>query len=165
MTVPLSHFLDDFLTDLCLLTFCFQEEVGEPRPADARQGPLPAGVQASHVAPRAAGRGPHGQRGDPTCAEQDRDPKLQREPPAREAPRGHQEPPGQVHFGPRGHEPAPGDKQGFGLQRPAAQTGHQEEKEGKVRPAPRGRQKEEAGALGTKRAMKDAISPWQRDSQ
>lgn len=102
------------------LTLCFQEEVGEPRPADARQGPLPTGFQPSHVAPPAAGRGPHGQRGDPTCAEQDRDPNIQRELPAREAPRGHQEPPGQVRFGPREHEPAPGDEQGFGLQRPAA---------------------------------------------
>lgn len=105
---------------LCLSTLCFKEEVGEPHPADARQGPLPAGVQASHVAPRAAGRGPHGQRRGPTCAEQDPDPNLQRELPAREAPGGHQEPPRQVQFGPRGHEPAPGDEQGFGLQRPAA---------------------------------------------
>lgn len=143
----------------------FQEEVGEPCPADARQKPLPAGVQAPHVAARAAGGGPHGRRrASATGAEPDAEPDLQRQRSAREAARRHQEPPGQVPAGPRGPQPAPGDQQGPGLQGPAAESGHQEEKKGEAGSAPGERQEEETGEVGGEEGPVSGRSTWLRDS-
>lgn len=143
-----------------------QEEVCEPCPADAWQGPHPAGVQATHVAAPTAGGGAHRRRAGLSGATQPRaDPDLQREPRKWKAPRGHQEPPWQSGPVQRGAQPAPGDKQGPGLPRPAPESGHQEEKEGEAGP-PQG-EREEAAASSVRpdqRSVEEA-GPRLNDSQ
>lgn len=100
-----------------------QKEVCEPRPADARQGPLPAGVQAAHVAARTAGRGAHRRRaGFSGATQSSSDADLQRERCARKASWGHQEPPRQSRSVQRGAQFTPGDKQGSRLPRPALES-------------------------------------------
>lgn len=143
-----------------------QKEVCEPRPADARQGPLPAGVQATHVAARAPGGGAHGRRaGLPGAAQPSADPDLQREHRAREASGGHQEPPRQNGPVQRRTQPAPGDKQGSGLPRPAPESGHQEEKEGEAGPPQGERQEAAAGSVRPDQGPVKEAGAQLRDSQ
>lgn len=143
-----------------------QKEVCEPCPADARQGPHPAGVQATHVAAPTIGGGAHRRRAGLSGATQSSaDPDLQWERRAWEASGGHQEPAWQSGPVPRGAQPAPGDKQGSGLPRPASESGHQEEKEGEAGPPQGEWQKEAASSVRPDQGPVEEAGPRLNDSQ